>query len=102
MGCGAGRWSGALKSLLWGAVSRQGGKGSLRGFPSTGFLVSGIGGRRCCVEDGRKWWKGEGVEGGGHGGMDLDIVGAREARAGGSRQVGVRAGAEAAYLELTR
>lgn len=34
--------------------------------------------------------------------MDLHIVGVREAGAGGSRQVGVRVGAEAAYLELTR
>lgn len=44
MRCGAGRWSGTLKSLLWGAVSRQGGRRVTEGVPL--YWFSGLGDRR--------------------------------------------------------
>lgn len=53
-------WSGALIVMGGGVGSEQAGRwgGSL-----LGSLVVGVGGRRCCVQGGREWQKGQGVEG---------------------------------------
>ena len=62
---------------------RQGGVEVHGGFPSIGFFGLGVGGMKCCVEGGRRWRRGQGAEGRGHGRMDLFIVGVGGARPGG-------------------